>query len=112
MARLRNAALAVVLITGVMGCSHFSIAHFSPWHCDQCDDFPTPGYGPGFSMMPGSYTGPPTSDSVKENRPAASAPSAPVVPSTPGRDVFSEPAPPTTPPPAPPATPDQGAGAR
>ena len=63
MVRLRNAVMVFVLATGLTGCSsgHWpSIAHWSIWHCDSCDDFPTPAYGPGYSMMPGTYTGPPT----------------------------------------------------
>jgi hypothetical protein len=50
MSKLRDALLAAVLATGVVGCATF---------CDECDDFPNPG-GPGsYSMAPGSYTGPP-----------------------------------------------------
>ena len=42
MVRLRNAVMAVALGTGVMGCgfSQSNIAHYSIWHCDECDDFP------------------------------------------------------------------------
>ncbi len=58
MVRLRNAVMAIALGTGVMGCalSQSHVAHYSIWHCDECDDFPTPAYGPGYSMMPGTYT--------------------------------------------------------
>ena len=58
MMRLRNGVMAVVLGTGILGCSssHFNIAHWSIYHCDECDDFPMPAYGPGFSMAPGTYT--------------------------------------------------------
>ena len=52
MARLRDAVLAVALATGGAGCATF---------CDECDDFPVPGGPGGYSMMPGSYTGPPLS---------------------------------------------------
>ena len=61
MVRRRNVVMVFALATGLAGCSfeHVpSIAHFSPFHCDTCDDFPTPAYGPNYSMMPGTYTGP------------------------------------------------------
>jgi hypothetical protein len=75
MARLRNAMMAVVLGTGVMGCS---FAHWSPFHCDECDNFPAPSYGPDFSMMPGSYTGlPPSNSDGTPRTEAAAAPSGP-----------------------------------
>ena len=77
MVRLRNAVMAVALGTGVMGCtlsgSQTRIAHYSIWHCDECDDFPTPAYGPGYSMMPGSYTRPPAQGSVEPKQPANGA---------------------------------------
>ncbi len=59
MVRLRNVVMAVALGTGAMGCalSQSHVARYSIWHCDECDDFPTPTYGPGNSMMPGTYTG-------------------------------------------------------
>ena len=65
MVRLRNAVMAVALGTGAMGCrpSQSHVAHYSIWHCDECDDFPTPAYGPGYSMMPGTYTGAPARES-------------------------------------------------
>ena len=66
MVRLRHAVMAVALGTGAMGCaltqSPSHVAHYSIWHCDECDDFPTPAYGPGYSMMPGSYTRPPAQE--------------------------------------------------
>ncbi len=96
MVRLRNAVMVVMLATGLAGCAsgHWpSIAHFSIWHCDTCDDFPTPAYGPGYSMMPGTYTGPPsvgsngsggpaasTSPAAATGAPAAAAPAAPLAP--------------------------------
>ena len=43
-------ALALVLATSTTGCVTF---------CDDCDEFPSPGGPGGYSMMPGSYTGPP-----------------------------------------------------
>ena len=48
MVRLRDTVLAVMLITGGVGCATF---------CDECDDFPVPGGPGGYSMLPGSYTG-------------------------------------------------------
>src|SRR5436305_264402 len=58
MVRLRNALLAVMLAAGVVGCSHtHDYAHWSIFHCSECDDFPVPSYGPN-STPPGSYTGP------------------------------------------------------
>ena len=64
MVRLRNALLVVALATGAFGCAHGpgphgdGYAHWSLFHCSQCDDFPMPAYGPHDSMMPGSYSGP------------------------------------------------------
>jgi hypothetical protein len=127
MVRLRNAVMAAALGAGVAGCSfsHHGIAHYSIWHCDECDDFPTPGYGPGFSMMPGTYTGPPARESLEANQrpgspPAAGAvaPAAPLArPGAPTTTVAPPPTtltPPTITPPNPPAAPppDQGADAR
>jgi hypothetical protein len=69
MVRLRNALLAATLAGGLAGCAHIHVgdyAHWSIFHCSECDDFPTPAYGPGGSMMPGSYTGP-----VAESTPSA-----------------------------------------
>ena len=53
MVRLRDAVMAVALATGGVGCATF---------CDECDDFPSPGGPGGYSMMPGTYTGPPPSE--------------------------------------------------
>jgi hypothetical protein len=114
MVRLRNAVMAVALGTGAMGCafSQSNVAHYSIWHCDECDDFPAPAYGPGFSMMPGTYTGPPAQDSLESNKPANAAPAAGSVP------LPQQPQGPATPPatptlPLPPAAaPGQGADAR
>jgi hypothetical protein len=114
MARLRNAVMAVALGTCVCvtGCS---FAHWSPFHCDECDDFPAPAYGPDFSMMPGSYTGTPPSDSGAAARPGSST--------APGGAGASQPveeapppvpaqAPATTPPTPPTAAPGMGAASR
>jgi hypothetical protein len=101
MVRLRNAVMGLVLCTGLAGCSsaHQGIAHWSIWHCDTCDDFPMPAYGPNYSMMPGTYTGPPTVGSNGSGRPAASAPAGTPVTSTPGGATApSAPAATTTPP--------------
>jgi len=113
MVRLRNALMAMALGTGVMGCYSSHFAHYSPFHCDECDDFPTPAYGPGYSMMPGTYTGPGGRDSLESNRPATSTPSSGSNPSAtqPGASSTSPASAPT--PPAPPAAiPGQGASAR
>jgi hypothetical protein len=71
MVRLRNALMIVAMAAGAFGCAQWGgtpghnsgstqsgYAHWSIFHCSQCDDFPTPAYGPNFSMMPGSYSGP------------------------------------------------------
>jgi len=109
MVRLRNTVMAVVLGTGVMGCT---FSHYSIFHCDECDDFPMPAYGPGFSMMPGTYTGPAVRDSLESNRPATSAPASGSNPATAHPDASLPPATSPTPPPPPVATPGQGADAR
>ena len=63
MVRLRNALVMVAMAAGGFGCSHFhggnghDYAHWSIFHCSECDDFPVPAYGPGGTMMPGSYAG-------------------------------------------------------
>ncbi len=109
MVRLRNVLMAVTLGAGVMGCSHPpTYAHFSIFHCSECDDFPTPAYGPNYSMPPGSYSGP-----ASENKPDASrmtTPSTSNVP-PPNNEAIEPPPnarpitpPETTPPAAPPAT--------
>src|SRR5271156_1379581 len=91
MVRLRNAVMAVALGTGVMGCalSQSNVAHYSIWHCDECDDFPTPAYGPGNSMMPGTYTGAAPRDRLESNQPTTGAPDQSSVPGSqqPGTSV-------------------------
>ncbi len=115
MARLRNAVMAVVLGTGVLGCS---FAHWSPFHCDDCDDFPAPAYGPDFSMMPGSYSGLPPTESTRSALPAGStAPSGAGAPrpsagGAPSQPVEEAQAPAPAPPAPSSATPGTGAGAR
>jgi hypothetical protein len=79
MVRLRNALIVFALATGLAGCSsphQWSIANLSIWHCDTCDDFPAPAYGSNFSMMPGTYTGPPAPGTNSAGQPAAGAPAA------------------------------------
>jgi len=109
MVRLRNAVMAMALGAGVMGCS---FAHYSLFHCDTCDDFPTPAYGPGYSMAPGTYTGPPIQNSLESNRPASSTPSSGINPSAAEPSASTPPATSPTPPPPPAASPRQGVGAR
>jgi hypothetical protein len=100
MVRLRNVVMVFVLATGLAGCSfaHWSpnIAHWSPFHCDSCDDFPMPAYGPNYSMMPGSYTGPPT-PGLSGGRSDASTPSAAEAAPA-GTPIGAPAAAPTTPP--------------
>jgi hypothetical protein len=112
MLRLRNALMAGTMVTGVMGCgfNQANIAHYSIWHCDECDDFPSPAYGPGYSMMPGTYTGPPPRDTAPSNGSALAGPNAgtaPMVQPQPGPS--SPPAAPTLPRPT---VPGQGAEMR
>jgi hypothetical protein len=98
MVRFLNLIMALALSTGVAGCSH---SHGFIFHCDACDDFPTPGYGPGYSMMPGTYTGPPARDVPEPSQSAASAPGPGTAPATSGT-VPQQGAPGgSTPPPAP-----------
>ena len=104
MVRLRDAVMAIALATGGVGCATF---------CDECDDFPSPGGPGGYSMMPGTYTGPPAEMSSTTGGPAAMAtdrtPSGASGASGTASPA-SEAAP--TPPPAPSATaPAQGGGA-
>ena len=94
MSKLRNTLMAVVLGTGVMGCS---FRHWSIYHCDDCDDFPMPAQGMATSMMPGTYTGPPPQDSRSANSPVISTPATGAVP-----PASEQPA---SPPPTPPASP-------
>ena len=63
-----------MLGTGLTGCSfaHSGQRELSIWHCDTCDDFPSPAYGPSYSMMPGTYTGPSTPPSAEAGLPDAS----------------------------------------
>lgn len=80
MVRLRNALVMAAITVGGFGCSHFhggnghDYAHWSIFHCSECDDFPAPAYGPGGSMMPGSYSGtePTSSASTRTATPTSS----------------------------------------
>ena len=113
MVRLRNALWAVMLAAGVVGCSHtHDYAHFSIFHCSECDDFPVPSYGPN-AMTPGSYTGPPPQGSTAPSRmvtpPSSNAPAPSsetiVPPPDERRTAPVETPPPTTEMPTPPAPP-------
>jgi len=109
MVRFRNAVLAFLLATGLTGCSAFHgggnwFGHWSIFHCDTCDDFPLPAYGPGYSMAPGTYTG--TTDagaivdqSARSTAPAGTAPASPaLIPgNTPPPAVTTPPTPPNAP---------------
>jgi hypothetical protein len=117
MVRLRNAVMAVALGTGAMGCVHSPqqsrIAGYSIWHCDECDDFPMPGYGPGFSMVPGSYTRGPAQESLESKPPVNGTAGSDSVPPPQQIPTAAPPPATTTPPPPPPAaSPGQGADAR
>jgi hypothetical protein len=112
MLRLRHAVMAIALGTSVMGCTdpQSRMGHYSIWHCDECDDFPTPKYGPGNSMMPGTYTGQPPKERSEPNRPANGAVAPGTIAPPPQSAVATPPAasmPPavTTPSVTPPATP-------
>jgi predicted component of type VI protein secretion system len=111
MVRVRHAVMAVVLGTGAMGCaltqSPSNVAHYSIWHCDECDDFPTPAYGPGYSMMPGSYTVVPGQKSPESKPTTNSALDSGAAP--PPAQVPAPP-PTTTTPPTPPAAAAPGLG--
>ncbi len=97
MMRRCRAVMAITLGMGVTGCSYAPslshVGHYSIWHCDECDDFPTPAYGPAYSMMPGSYT-----------TNAAQNASEPKPPATVPNDFGAAPPPQQTPSPMPPAT--------
>jgi hypothetical protein len=116
MVKLRDAVMAVALGTGVMGCtlsgSQTRIGHYSPWHCDECDDFPTPAFGPGYSMMPGSYTRPPAQDSRGPKQPANGTTESDSVAPPQQLPASAPPGPTTTPPTPPAAAPGLGAEGR
>lgn len=92
MLRLREAAAAVALMTGGVGCTVF---------CDECHEFPVPGrYA---VTTTGSYTGPPIRDvSGQGPAPAAAPPTSreaspaqgPASGGTPSRESAPEPPPP------------------
>jgi len=101
MVRLRNVVMAVLLGTGLTGCS---FAHWSPFHCDSCDDFPAPTYGPGYSMMPGTYTRPSTPGSADSGAPDISPPPSGAAQPSGGMPGMTAPANTTSPPATPAAT--------
>jgi len=121
MVRLRNALMIVALAAGAFGCAHWGgshgidYAHLSIFHCSECDDFPSPGYGPHGSMMPGTYSGPPPESSAAASRmstpTSSNAPVTSEEAAVPPPDERPAPPPgaaapaPTTPPAAPPANP-------
>jgi hypothetical protein len=98
MIRLRHAALAIALAGSGIGCTL----------CDECDDFPSSGgaYGDSYSMMPGSYTGPPLSVSPRSGPGETESP-APVPSTVAPPESATEPPPPggNEPPPPAPAAP-------
>jgi hypothetical protein len=76
MTKLRKAVMAMAVAAGTTGCAHLPEippSHWSIFHCSECDDFPTPAYGPGFTQTPGTYTGQPgTGPSIREEMPTSS----------------------------------------
>ncbi len=64
MVRLRNAVMVLVLATGPGGVLVLPTSGRLPTGrsgtATRAMTFPTPAYGPNYSMMPGTYTGPPT----------------------------------------------------
>ena len=114
MVRLRNVLMGFVLATGLTGCSSLQawhdggdwMSHWSIFHCDSCDDFPAPAYGPGYSMMPGTYTGTTTPGSGASEEPAPpNSPAGGMPGMTPPAAATTPPAAITTPPSPPSATP-------
>jgi hypothetical protein len=121
MVRLRNALMIVAIAAGAFGCAQWSgaqpgqqsgYAHWSIFHCSACDDFPMPAYGPNYSMMPGSYSGPPPESESSSRMGTPTSSNAPVtspgvaVPppdERPGTPTSEPPATGTTPPTPPPA---------
>jgi hypothetical protein len=91
MIRLRYALLIVATAAGTFGCAHLSqwsgaqpgqesgYAHWSIFHCSQCDDFPMPAYGPNYTMMPGSYAGPPSTSEASTRMSTPTSSNAPAV---------------------------------
>jgi hypothetical protein len=105
MVRLRDAVMAVALATGGIGCATF---------CDECDDFPMPGGPGGYSMMPGTYTGPPLRSSPDAGQARAATPGQGSTPVSSGATAPANASPAgeaaPTPPPAPPAGPGGNQG--
>ena len=99
MVRLRDAVMAVALATGGVGCATF---------CDECDDFPMPGGPGGYSMMPGTYTGPPMNASPAAGSGRAATPGQGSTPAPGAAPATSAPAGEAAP--TPPAAPAAGPG--
>lgn len=110
MVRFRNALLTVALAAGAFGCAHgdgshrHDYAHWSIFHCSECDDFPTPGFGQQGSIVPGSYSGGPVESNTATSRMSTPTSSnAPVVspeaavPPTDERPAEAAPTPPVPP---------------
>jgi hypothetical protein len=107
MVRLRNVLIGFVLATGLTGCSALQawhdggdwMARWSIFHCDSCDDFPAPANGPGYSMMPGTYTGTTSPGSGEAEQPATSnSPPGGMPGMTPPPAINTPPTPPSAPP--------------
>ncbi len=111
MVRLRNALMTVALAVGAFGCAHgdgsnrHDYAHWSIFHCSECDDFPSPGINQQGSMVPGSYSGPTVESSTAASRMAtptsSDAPAVSTETTVPPPD--ERPGNPATTPPIPPA---------
>ena len=101
MVRLRNAVMVFAVAVALAGCStphNWNIAHISIWHCDSCDDFPSPANGPNDSMIPGTYTGPALPGTGDAARATGSAPSSGGTPAmAPAAPAITPPTPPTPP---------------
>ncbi len=84
MTKLRKAVLAIAVAAAPTGCSHLQDippSHWSIFHCSECDDFPTPAYGPNFTTERGTYTGPDASGpSLSEEMPTSSGVANPTPP--------------------------------
>jgi hypothetical protein len=99
MTKLRKAVMTMALATGAAGCSHLDVppSHWSVFHCSECDDFPTPAYGPGFTQPTGTYTGPNgTGLSLNEDMPTSSGVPNPTPPGLNPTPPPAAPAPPAS----------------
>jgi hypothetical protein len=116
MVRLRKALMALMFFALVVGCSHtHDYAHWSIFHCSECDDFPMPSYGPNATGA-GTYSGPPPQGPSSASRmvtpPSSNAPvqseEAIVAPPDERPTAPAAAEPPTTTTPTPPAPPSAG----